>query len=197
VTLTILPANEVSWDDLQKVFGFRGDASHCQCQRYKIGGRVWDSIPDEARAAMLRAETNCGDPAAPATTGLVAFLDGEPVGWCALEPRTAYPRLRTTRVPWTGRDEDRDDASVWAVTCFAVRAGYRRQGISRVLAAATVEHARRAGARVVEAYPMATRPGEEITWGELHVGSRSVFADAGYEEVAHPTPRRYVMRVVL
>ena len=42
---------------------------------------------------------------------------------------------------------------------------------------------------------MITRPGQEITWGELYVGSRSAFADAGFAEVTHPTPRRCVMRV--
>lgn len=197
MTLTIVPANEVSWEELQKVFGPRGDAAHCQCQRYKIHGRDWASIPDEARAACLREEANCGEPDAEGTVGLVALLDGEPVGWCAVEPRIAYPRLLTTRVPWTGRAEDRSDPTVWVVTCFVTRVGYRRQGVSRALAAATVDFARRGGARVLEAYPMATHPGEEITWGELHVGSRSVFADAGFEEVAHPTPRRYVMRVEL
>lgn len=102
-----------------------------------------------------------------------------------------------TRVPWTGRSEDRTDESVWVVSCFVVKVGHRRQGISGALAAATIDFARRGGARVLEAYPMATHAGEEITWGELHVGSRSVFADAGFEEVGHPTPRRYVMRVVL
>ena len=42
---------------------------------------------------------------------------------------------------------------------------------------------------------MITRSGQEITWGELHVGSRSIFAAAGFAEVSHPTPRRVVMRV--
>jgi len=42
---------------------------------------------------------------------------------------------------------------------------------------------------------MRTEPGVEITWGELHVGSRDVFAEAGLVEVAHPTKRRYVMRI--
>jgi hypothetical protein len=42
---------------------------------------------------------------------------------------------------------------------------------------------------------MLTEPGVEITWGELHVGSRNVFAEAGLAEVAHPTKRRYVMRI--
>jgi hypothetical protein len=42
---------------------------------------------------------------------------------------------------------------------------------------------------------MVTQPGVEITWGELHVGSRSVFADAGMRQVAAPTKRRVVMRI--
>jgi hypothetical protein len=42
---------------------------------------------------------------------------------------------------------------------------------------------------------MITEPGKEITWGELHVGSRDVFADAGFVQVARPTPRRVVMRI--
>ena len=37
--------------------------------------------------------------------------------------------------------------------------------------------------------------GRKITWGELHVGSRSSFADAGFAEVSQSTPRRVVMRI--
>jgi GNAT superfamily N-acetyltransferase len=139
--------------------------------------------------------TSCGDPGAPSTSGLVAYLDGEPVGWVAVEPRTAYPKLRTSRVPWTGRDEDKDDDGVWSVTCFAVRKGYRGRGLTYQLAAAAVEYARERGARAVEAYAMLTEPGKEITWGELHVGARQVFEAAGLDEVAHPTKRRVVMRI--
>ena len=65
----------------------------------------------------------------------------------------------------------------------------------RALAAAAVEFARERRARALEAYPMLTEPGAEITWGELHVGSRNAFAQAGLAEVAHPTKRRYVMRI--
>jgi len=83
VELTIVPANEASWEDLQAVFGTRGDPSRCRCQRYKM------------------------------------------------QPSTAYPRLlRSTRVPWAGRAEDKTDDVVWAVTCFLIRTGFRRQEIS-------------------------------------------------------------------
>ena len=75
------------------------------------------------------------------------------------------------------------------------RKWYRKRGITYALAAATVGFAREHGARALEAYPMTTSPGQEITWGELHVGARQVFQDAGFKEVSHPTLRRVVMRV--
>jgi GNAT superfamily N-acetyltransferase len=73
--------------------------------------------------------------------------------------------------------------------------GFRRRGVSRALARAAVDFARQRGARSLEGYPMITQPGQGITWGELHVGSRSIFAGAGFAEVSRPTLRRVVMRI--
>jgi len=195
--LTIVPANEASWSDLQAVFGARGDASRCQCQRYKMQpGESWASVGREELASRFRRQTACGRPASSTTSGLVAYLDGEPAGWCAVEPRTAYPRLLLkTRVPWEGRAEDKADDSVWAVTCFVTRAGFRRRGISRALACAAVDFAQDRGARALEGYPMLDEPAQGSLPGELHAGSRSVFADAGFTEVSRPTVRRVVMRI--
>jgi GNAT superfamily N-acetyltransferase len=99
------------------------------------------------------------------------------------------------RTPWQGRTEDKADAGIWAVTCFMIRAGYRGKGVSRALASATVEHARTRGARAIEAYPMLSQPGEEVTWGEEHVGFSDVFEAAGFREVSRPGIRRVVMRI--
>jgi GNAT superfamily N-acetyltransferase len=195
--LTIVPANEASWEDLQTVLGTRGDPHRCQCQRFKmLPGESWASVGGEELALRLRTQTDCGHPESATTSGIVAYLDGEPVGWCAVEPRTSYPRLlRNNRVPWVGRTEDKTDGGVWAVTCFVTRAGFRRRGISRALARAAVDFARRRGARALEGYPMLTQPGQDVTWGELHVGSRGIFAAAGFTEVGRPTLRRVVMRI--
>ena len=103
--------------------------------------------------------------------------------------------MRLGRVPWAGRAEDKSDDSVWAVTCFVTRTGFRHRGISRALARAAVDFARQRGARALEGYPMVTEPGKEITWGELHVGSRSISVAAGFTEVSRPTLRRVVMRI--
>ena len=122
------------------------------------------SVPVEERAAPAPAADRCGHPESDTTSGLVAYLDGEPVGWCAVEPRTAYAGLvRNNRVPWEGRDEDKTDDSVWAVTCFFTRAGFRKRGVSRALARAAVDFARERGARALEGYPMHHRP-NVITW---------------------------------
>jgi GNAT superfamily N-acetyltransferase len=192
--LTIVPANEASWEDLHAVFGTRGDPSRCHCQRYKMQPKEsWASVGPEELAFRLRTQTDCGHPESGTTSGLVACLDGEPVGWCAVEPRTAYPRLLLrSRVPWEGRREDKTDDSVWAVTCFVTRAGFRRRGVSRELARAAVDLARRRGARALEGYPITTK---DVLLGELHVGTQGMFAAAGFREVSRPTLRRVVMRI--
>jgi GNAT superfamily N-acetyltransferase len=193
--LTVVPANLASWRDLELVFGMADYSGRCRCQRLKVEGWIWRDSTQEQRSSMLHDQTQCGNPEAEATSGLVAYLDGEPIGWVAVEPRTAYPKLRSKPVPWRGRNEDKDDEGVWAVTCLIVRKGYRGRGLTYPLARATVEFARSRGATALEAYPMATEPGKEITWGELHVGARQVFEEAGFTEVSHPTKRRYVMRI--
>ena len=190
----VVPANEVQWEDIAIVFGVRGSAFRCQCQRYRLHRREsFGSFPVEERAARLRDQSDCGQPKSGTTSGLVAYLDDEPVGWCAVAPRAAYEGLvRNQRVPWEGRSEDKNDDSVWAITCVLTRAGFRKRGIGRALAAAAVEHAHAQGARAVEAYPITTK---DVISEELHVGTVAMFADAGLEEVSRPTLRRRVMRL--
>jgi GNAT superfamily N-acetyltransferase len=215
--LTIIPANHATWADLTAIFGTI-DSGRCNCQRFKTRGWFWDQATDSQRRERLREQVNCDDPDAKSTTGLVAYLTGAshrpgdqspedrrseeargfpgvPVGWVAVEPRTEYPRLLGLPTVWRGRPEDKQDDGVWSVTCFVVRKGYRKRGITYALAAATVGYARENGARALEGYAMRTQPGKEITWGELHVGAVQAFADAGFTEVSSPSVRRVVMRI--
>lgn len=195
--LRIIPANEAAFDDMKGFFSSRGYHRDCWCQRFKTSAKEWylDPFSSEARPDRFRAQAQCGNPDATATSGLVAYHSGMVVGWCAVEPRSAYLRLGQT--PWKDRDEDMADDTVWAATCFVVHKDFRRQRISYALARAAVDHARREGARALEGYPMITVPGTEITWGELHVGSRSIFEAAGLKEIARPSKRRVVMRIEL
>lgn len=192
--IRVVAANFAWPEDLQTIFGTRGIGSVCQCQRYKLEPKEsFASTPVEDRRQRLLDQTNCGLPFEQQTSGLVAYLDAEAVGWCAIEPRRNYSGLvRVFQVPWDGRDEDRTDPGVWAITCLFTRAGLRRRGISRAMAAAAVRHARERGATAVEAYPMVA--GSALP-EELHVGTYETFRQAGLQEVHRPTKRRAVMRL--
>jgi GNAT superfamily N-acetyltransferase len=187
--VVIVPANEAGWADLQTLFGSRGDPSRCWCQRFRMSpGESWANQGPDELEARLRVQTACDQPSAPTTSGLVAYLGTEPVGWCAVAPRPDHHRmLRNNRVPWDGRNEDKFDSTVWAVTCFVTRAGYGRRGISHALAAAAVTFAQARGARAVEGYPDLVEGG--------YAGTRNTFLEAGFTEVHQPTKRKVVMRV--
>ena len=190
----VVPAHRASWEDLQAVMGTRGPSSRCQCQRFKLApGESFAAFPVRERAERLRDQARCGEPDAETTSGLMAYLGDEPVGWCAVEPRDALDGIvRHSRVVWDGRDEDKDDDTVWAVTCVLTRTGFRKRGVSRALVEASVDHARERGARALEAYPITTTA---VIGEELHVGIDTVFADAGFVEVSRPSKRRVVMRI--
>jgi GNAT superfamily N-acetyltransferase len=194
VEILVVAANQAACRDLQKILGTRGAASRCQCQRYKLEPReTFAAVPVEVRADRFRAQTDCGHPDSRGTSGLVAYMASEPVGWCAVEPRANFHGLaRVYKVPWLGRAEDPEDESVWAVTCLFTRAGFRRRGVSRALARAAVDFARQRGARALEGYPM-TAVGAISE--EMHVGTYDTYAAAGLREVNRPTQRRAVMRI--
>lgn len=185
MALTVRPVSEPLFDDVQTVFGTRGQPARYQCQGYRLGWYDQHSDNVQGRRELLRDQVIEGH-------GLLAYSDGETVGWCSVAPRCDYGYLRQTS--WKGRTEDKSDASIWALTCLVVRAGYRRQGISRALVAATIDLARDGGARILEAYPMKPAPGKDVTWGELHVGKLNSFLAAGFQVVHEPSLRRAVVR---
>lgn len=192
--LRIVPANEASWDDLQSIL--TGTAGRCQCERQRLGDGDWWYMSVEERRDLFRSEVGCDDPRATDTIGLVAYLGADAVAWCAVDRRDVYGRLRGSSVPWKGREERKDDETVWAIACLIVRPGFRGRGLTHPLVAAAVEHARRHGAAAIEGYPMLAE-GATITWGEMNVGAVGAFSAAGFREVSRPTKRRVVMRLDL
>ena len=189
--LRIVPANEAPFADVEAVFGTKGDPAHCWCQWYKIPGKDWRAVGDESLHDRLAAQLSTSRTA----PGLLAY-DGEtPVGWCALEPRPAYPRLLQSTIVGATSETDLDDPAVWAVTCFVVPRAYRKRGVGKALAEAAVEFAREHGARVLEAYAIdhLARPG--VPAADLFHGTVTMFLHAGFVEVARPKPDRAVMQL--
>jgi GNAT superfamily N-acetyltransferase len=165
--------------------GTRGDPSRCWCQFFRLPGAGWDRATAPAMRAALHEQVRGQVP-----PGVLAYVAGEPVGWCAVAPRASYPRLGRSPVA-----QATDDApGVWSVTCFVVRVGHRRRGISAALLAGAVDLARRYGASIIEGYPV-DAAARRTSAAELYHGPLSVFLRAGFTEAARPVPGRAVVRL--
>jgi GNAT superfamily N-acetyltransferase len=88
-----------------------------------------------------------------------------------------------------------DAGDVWFVSCFVVRVGHRRSGAATALLTGAIDHARRHGARVIEAFPVAAGPGTSSA--ELYHGPLSVFEKAGFDVVDRPFGHRAIVRLAL
>lgn len=120
--------------------------------------------------------------------GILAYADGEPIGWCAVAPRSVYTRLSTSRVM-----APVDELPVWSVPCLFVAREWRGRGVPARLLEAAVRFAAARGARVVEGYPIDThgkRTGDAFLWH----GAASSFLRAGFHEVARRSETRPIMR---
>lgn len=92
--LRVVPANQTPWHDIEQVLGkARCHGGLCYCLRFKLGSSSWTVMPDEERAHRLREQTDCRHAESGSTSGLLAYADSEPVGWCNVEPPTAFPYL--------------------------------------------------------------------------------------------------------
>ncbi|MDQ1546233.1 MAG: hypothetical protein QOH69_1137 [Actinomycetota bacterium] len=194
----VRPVDEVSWADAETVFGTRGDPSTCWCQFFKVTNAEWKQLDRPTCSSRFRDQVQDArdDPSMPAP-GLIAYEDGEPVGWVAVEPRTSYPTALRGKVITGGSTEAADDASVWAVVCFVVRVGFRRRGVAGALLAAAVSHARDRGARVIEGYPVDVVDHQKMSSADLYHGTVTLFEGAGFGITARPTPGRALMTLRL
>ncbi|HEV7195517.1 MAG TPA: GNAT family N-acetyltransferase [Pedococcus sp.] len=188
------PLTKERWEDVIALFGTRGDPSWCWCQFFHDTGHAPRRTADQNRADLHSQVTTGATP-----PGLLAYAGDEPVGWVQVGPRTAYRRLCESRALAEVTGDDLHDDQVWAVTCFVVKVGRRRLGISTRLLAAAVEFAAGHGARVLEGHPVdvAARPSGRAPGAELYHGVATTFAAAGFTEVGRTSPARPVMRLSL
>jgi len=172
--------------DLARLFDASGTLTGCWCMFFLLSGKEFEQGwggANRARFAALAAAT-------PQPMGLLAYRDGEPVGWCATGPRSRYGRILRSPL-MKGRDASEDE-SVWLVPCFFVRRDARRTGVTRTLLHAAVDLAAEHGAAAVEGVPLAGS-GRHPT-AEAYVGTEPVFTACGFEPTSRPSPKRLVMR---
>jgi GNAT superfamily N-acetyltransferase len=180
VTFAVRPLTPELWPALEDLFGRSGASNGCWCMYWRLGPN-YKTHPREQNKAALQALTRRGPP-----PGLLAFDGDLAVGWCQLTPRSDLPWLESR---FAGHV---DDTPVWSVSCFYVRRGYRRRGVTSALISAAVRAAKRANAPALEAYPVDTTAPKSTM--NLFTGTASMFSRAGFSPVAHRSPARPIMR---
>jgi GNAT superfamily N-acetyltransferase len=181
----IEPLTPARWPDLVKLFGPRGACAGCWCMWWRLARPQWTAGKGDGNRRALERYVEAGH-----VPGLLAYEGGEPVGWVAVEPREAYPRLSRSRTLAAV-----DERPVWSLTCFFVARSHRRRGLTRALVRAALRHARSRGARIVEAYPVDRRERVADAW--VYTGAASTFRALGFREVARRSATRPIVRKAL
>jgi GNAT superfamily N-acetyltransferase len=180
------PLSADRWQDLEMLFGPRGACGGCWCMYWRLPRAQFTAQKGEGTKQAFQHVVESGE-----IVGLLAYVKGQPVGWCAIAPRESYPVLARSRIL-----KRVDEVPVWSVVCFFVSKGYRGQGLTTALLRAAVDYAGQQGARVIEGYPIAPknpRVPAVFAW----TGLASAFRQAGFVEVLRRSETRPIMRYVV
>ncbi len=181
-TLVVRELTPARFRDLERLFGPTGACAGCWCMWWRLTTAEYRARRGARNRRALGSLVERGT-----VPGLLAYEGRTPVGWVAVEPRTAYPRLMRAR-----KLKAVDDVPVWSVTCLYVAPTHRRRGVTRLLLDAAARHAFAHGAPAVEAYPVASTDG--LSAPELYTGVLSTYERVGFEVVAPPGPARAIVR---
>lgn len=189
--VVVHPLSPECWGDLESVFNAKGCsvARGCWCMYYRVSGKGALTRPSDTQrmdAKQALRELASRDP----PPGLIGYRGKTPVGWISLGPRPDFAKLARSPVM-----KPVDDKPVWSIVCFVVPSEFREQGVARELLAGAVKYARQQGAKLLEAYPVdkVVAPSSESSW----FGSKAMFDEAGFEEVARRKPARPIVRLHL
>ena len=191
--IVVVPATAERWPDVEELFG----RMHCWCQYWRMSASAYGRLSAgelEGDRLVQRKEALRQQLERPVAPGMLAYLDGQVVGWCGFGPRAEMERLvRSRTIPAL------DDRPVWAIVCFLVRVGYRRRGVARALLQGVIAYAREKGAPALEAYPV-DPGGKRIDVAFAYVGTVAMFEKAGFGRVVETLARsaglpRWLMRL--
>lgn len=190
MTVEIRPATTGRFDDVETMLGPKRspDAIACWCLTYRLGTRTSAKLDAaERREAVLEL---CAQESSP---GILAYSEGDVIGWASVAPRSQIAELAdTTTYPDLGEVEP------WSIFCLRTRGGQRRRGIGQQVLRGAIDFAWDNGAEVIEAYPLDTT--EKTAPIFTYPGLRSMFEKEGFTKVAHTESeiggaRRVVMRL--
>ena len=156
-----------------KAFTDFPDWAGCYCGFYETKEKDWD--PSEKAGLEHRGwkseQINTGR-----AGGLLAYVEGRPVGWCNAQPRARFANMRSYAVAIDDPNE-----SVGSIMCFLVSPDHRGKGVGTALLEGACDMFQRDGLAVVEAYPRTSSKQSGVPWAEENYkGSLNMYLKNGF-----------------
>lgn len=180
--LTFRPVTADQWDDLESLFSEHGIQNGCWCMYWRIPRKECQRHYGEGNKQFLKQLVESGK-----VPGILAYHDGEPVGWCSVAPREEFPVV--LRSPTL---KPIDDQPVWSIVCFFVSRPYRESGLTHFLIKAAIQYASDGGAQIIEAYPIDVH--EKHIEYERYSGLTTTYEKEGFKVACRRSKRRPIMR---
>ena len=184
VGLKIEPLTTGNWDEFVRLFGEKGACGNCWCMYYRLSNSAFhDGKSGEGNKNAMKALVRDGKPA-----GLIGYIEGNPVAWCAFAPREDFIKLEKSRV-----HKRIDDMTVWSIPCLFIHKKFRGSGISSELLKGAIDYAGKNGIKVLEAYPViptTDKMPDAFAW----TGLLKSFEHAGFEIVDRTSKNRPMVR---
>lgn len=145
-----------------------GASCYC-CYFHWIGtnGEDWSSRTAAANRAWKAELIQRSE-----TTGILAYLNNRPVGWCHAAEKRSLAHLAAMDVLASP-----DDESVGSIVCFVVTKRFRGTGLSHLLLEVACALLAKRNLRIVEAYP--DRQATD-SYSNFH-GRLDMFLNAGFQ----------------
>ena len=174
------------WSDFERLFGERGACGGCWCMWWRLSHSEYERQKGDGNRSAMRTVVDSGE-----VPGILAYIQGEPVGWCSVAPRERFSRLTRSRVL-----KPIDEKPVWSIVCLFVDKRRRNRGLSVKLLRAAIEYVQEQGGEVLEGYPVEPRK-DRMPDVFAATGLASAFRQAGFVECARRSPTRPIMRYVI
>ncbi len=186
--LEFRPVTPDRWHDFEKLFGERGACGGCWCMFPRLKRAEFEKQKGLGNKRAMRKII-----ASDNVPGILAYDEGEPIGWCSVGPREDYPALERSRVL-----KRVDEQPVWSIVCFFIARPYRKKGVSLRLLRAAIGYARENGAALLEGYPFdLTGKKSPLPDAFVWTGLVSAYREAGFVEILRRSPTRPIMRYQL
>jgi GNAT superfamily N-acetyltransferase len=171
--LSFHPATPDRWSDLEALFGTSGADAGCWCMSWRQTESQLESATSESNRVSFKGQIDSD-----VSTGLLAYMGDQAVGWCGVSPRANFVRLE--RHPYF--QNPTTDKAIWTIICLFVSRQARKQGVASGLLNAAVKYAIANGAQAIEAYPVHSH-GKPLTAKEAFPGTVPMFLKAGFKEI--------------